>query len=784
MKKNYMFPLYCCLIFTFILFLKTNGQIPGDIAFIAFNADGDDDLAIVTLADLTANTTIYITDNESDGIGGITSGEGTLTWFTGNTAIKAGTVIIFTDIDNSTNLNFGASIGLLSKTGSFNISSSKDGIIAFLGTDDSSPTSFIAAIQIGNEPDQLGLFDADEITLTNTSLVIGNSILVFDSSASPDGAVYNASRSSQTSYNNYYSLLIDDASNWTNVINGDGETLLPLSSEAFTINTTNWTGSESSVWNFSGNWDNGIPTSSSLATVPDAITSPIISSGTEAVVGNILIDTEGNLTINRNNSISISGLLTINGSLQMNSSSSLIVLGRSAGNITYNRTLGTTNWYLISSPVTGQGIVDFYTAEAPALGSGTGNAQKVAIALYDNSQALATDRWNYYTEGQVDGADGDDTADTFISGTGCIVKLGTSNDIAFTGTVPVDNFTTLSLTDHSGGSGNAFNLMGNPYPCYIASDETANATNNILAVNTALLTEETIWIWDQSLTGATGAYTQYNNTSGLHLAPGQGFFVSAKGVSSSFAINKNMQSHQGTDTFLRTVNRPEIHLEITNGTAVRNAHVFYIDGTTTGFDNGYDSSIFGGFSNPFAIYTHAVANGTGKNLGIQSLPNNKYENTVIPVGINAATGKEITFTTEVLNLPAGIKVFLEDRLTNTFTRLDKAKSEYKATLTETLNGVGRFYLHTAKSILSLPNLILNSVRIYKIDASTLKITGLPQGKTSFYVFDILGKEMTSTLFEANGNKEISLSKLASGIYITKIQTEKGVISKKIILESY
>jgi hypothetical protein len=40
----------------------------------------------------------------------------------------------------------------------------------------------------------------------------------------------------------------------------------------------------------------------------------------------------------------------------------------------------------------------------------------------------------------------------------------------------------------------------------------------------------------------------------------------------------------------------------------------------------------------------------------------------------------------------------------------------------------------------------------------------------------------TTLFISNGNKEIPLSKLASGIYLAKIQTEKGVISEKIILE--
>lgn len=42
--------------------------------------------------------------------------------------------------------------------------------------------------------------------------------------------------------------------------------------------------------------------------------------------------------------------------------------------------------------------------------------------------------------------------------------------------------------------------------------------------------------------------------------------------------------------------------------------------------------------------------------------------------------------------------------------------------------------------------------------------------------------MMTTSFSSNGNKEISLPKLATGIYITKVQTEKGAITKKIILE--
>jgi hypothetical protein len=749
MKKNYMYQLYWCLILTTALFLKTNAQSPGDVVFVAFNTDGDGDLAMVTLVDLTANTTIYITDNESDGVGGITSGEGTLVWFTDNTTIKAGTIIIFTDVENATSPNFGVSIGTLSRTGRFNISSSKDGIIAFLGTDNSSPTSFITAIQIGNEPAELGPFDADGVTLTNTGLATNSSIVVIDNSASPDGAVYNASRSSKTSYNNYYSLLSDNNSNWTNIINGDGETLLPFSSKAFTINTTNWTGVESSVWNLSENWDNGIPTSNSLATVPDVVILPMIGSGNNAFAGNLRIDTGARLTINSANSASISGLLAVNGALHMNSGSSLIIDGTSIGNITYHRTLATNNWYLVSAPLEGETIDNLILNHSFAMGT----APNIGVSTYTSSN----DTWNYMTA---------TSTGEIISGKGYAVKLASSGPLSFTGTIKEED-TSIVLTT----SGNGFNLLGNPYTSYINSSA-------VLTNSTSALTSQTLWIWDES----NNRYDTKVTADAFKIAPGQGFFVQSNGTAGVIQIDEDDQSHEASDTFQKTATRAEIHLTLSNGSVSSAAKIYYIDNTTTGFDNGYDGPLFGGTANDFAIYTKAVDDTTEQALAIQSLPNIHFENRVIPVGVHATAGEEITFTTATLNVPIAIKVFLEDRFTNTFTHLDETNSEYKVTLTESLNGVGRFYLHTARNVLSTENVLLNSIHLYKTDAATLKITGLPQGKTGFYLYNILGKEMMTVLFQSNGNEEISLSKLASGIYFVKIQTEKGAITKKIILE--
>tara|TARA_R110002073_G_scaffold293194_2_gene458784 strand:- start:60684 stop:62954 length:2271 start_codon:yes stop_codon:yes gene_type:complete len=756
MKKNYLYQIHWCLIFTFSLFLETNAQSIGSIAFTAFNADGDDDFAIVTLADITANSTIYFTDNESDGMGGITSGEGTLTWLTGSNIIKAGTIIVFTDVDNGTNPNFGVSIGSLSETGGFNLSpSSKDGIIAFIGVDDKTPTSFITAIQIGNDSSTLGPFDGDSITLTGTGLVIGTSIVVIDSSASPDGATYVGSRSNQASYLNYYALLNDDIINWTNIVNGDGETLLPFSTEAFTINTTTWTGNISNAWDLAGNWDNGIPSSSSFVTIPDATKSPIISNNVE--VGNLVINTGETLTIEGSKSLNVSGQLLVSGSLNLNSESSIIVFGSSSGDITYTRTLSTANWYLISSPVIGQDEDDFVSTSGLANGSGS----NLGLGSYNTS----SETWSYY-QGMA-------SASTLNNGQGYSIKLASSGDISFTGTLLTYDLTPIVMTT----TGNGFNLVGNPYPSYINSA-------SILTSNTDALLTETFWIWDQSANTGTGAYITKVTADAFQIAPGQGFFVQSDADGGNLSIKKNHQSHQGVDTFLRNSNpRPEVHLNLTDGTNEVFAKVYYIDGATTGFDNGYDGPMFGGVTNSFAIYTHAATNEFGRNLAIQSLPNNNYENLVIPIGINASLGTEIIITADVIDFPTGINVLLEDRENNSFTRLNQANAKYTTTLSSELDGIGRFFLHTSSNVLDTNEFTyLDHLSIYSTNQNNLRITGALEGNVQLELYSVLGKEVLRTSFIANEVNDVTIPNLKAGIYVIQIKNQKGILNRKVIIE--
>ena len=405
------------------------------------------------------------------------------------------------------------------------------------------------------------------------------------------------------------------------------------------------------------------------------------------------------------------------------------------------------------------------------MGSGTGDDQNVAIASYDNSQAGANNCWAYYKEGDVDGDGTNDTTDTFTSGKGYSVKMQEAGDISFTGTLHTANVT-IALTQ-GGASGNNFNLVGNPFTAYLNLGE-------FFSDNTDVITGASAYFWN----GVTSSYD--TKTYGIHseykIAPGQGFFVEATANNANLTFDINDVSHQSNDTFQRTTSaRPEINLNLSDGHKNTFTKVYYIEGTTSGYDLGYDGRLFGGVSYTFTIFSDLVES-DGNKYQFQSLPNQEHETMVIPIGVNAKSGKEITFTAATMNLPSDIKVYLEDRETNTFTRLDEANSNYKLNVTDDLNGIGRFYLHTTQSALRVPEVVLDNVSIYKTDASTLRIIGLQQGNAKLSLYNMLGKQMMNTSFSSSGVTDISLPKLAKGMYIVQLQTDAGRVNKKIILE--
>ena len=502
-----------------------------------------------------------------------------------------------------------------------------------------------------------------------------------------------------------------------------------------------WTGTTDTDWATATNWDIGV--------VPAANNNVTITTGTgnDPVIG----ATTGAVACD----------ITTNDVLTIASGGSLIVSNTSTGNVTYNATVSDTNWHLMSSPVEGEGY-DTTWVNDNLIDNTTDSGTNVGIATYINTSDADGD-WTYV----IDNASGN-----FNTGQGYSIKRdATGSDMAFTGTVKVDDASIAITTGNIGtGTENRWTLIGNPFSSYINVVDLLALSANATALEDS---REAVYVWNG---------TVYDPITTGYIYPGQGFFVNSDVASTSIAINQDMLSHQTGVTFHKSAtSNVSIDLKITDGTNIKSTEINYIADKTTGLDPRFDLGTFTGASTSFSVFSHLVSNSEGINFMRQALPLD-YENQIVPIGINATAGKEITFTAETLNLPTDIKVFLEDRVNNTFTRLDETSSNYKVTLTEATNGVGRFYLHTRASALSVDNVALTGVSIFKTNASTLRITGLKQGKASLSLFNVLGKQVINTSFEANGNKDISLPKLATGVYFVKVQTAIGKLSKKIILE--
>ena len=544
---------------------------------------------------------------------------------------------------------------------------------------------------------------------------------------------------------------------------------------------TTWTGATDNDWNTSSNWDNGVPIATMDAVIPNVSNDPQIrNTNLIASVKNLEIQSGGKLNVFQNNALTIEGDLVQNGTFEIYSfpisSGSLILKGAQlgSGQVLYARGLS-ANWHLVSPPVAGQSTVFPGLIQFPTSGI------KYPIAAYNN--ALTSSRYVYYTT--ASGANDINTAGNFIKGKGYSARRGAPGPITFSGTLNTSNVS-IAITDGS-ATGNKWNLIGNPFTSSIHGNVNAEVANNFLTINTAQLDPARVamYVWNAS----TSSYDIINQASATkYIAPGQGFFVEAKNGGGMVQFTREMQTHQTVNIFSKgTANqKSSIKISISEGKNTKSTEIKYLENTTIGLDPGYDAGVFSGGNSEFGVYTHLVDGSKEVDFALQCLPNNNYEETVIPLGIKTKGEGKVVLSAEALNLPNNINLYLEDRLNNTFVQLNEGTKEHELLLTSSENEMGRFYIHTTvKNKSDLINIAVENenINMYMMTGNTLKITGVTKGETKILVFDILGKEVFNTTFKAKETNNIELSSLKTGIYIVRLKTEDGAnVNRKIIIE--
>lgn len=500
---------------------------------------------------------------------------------------------------------------------------------------------------------------------------------------------------------------------------------------AWDSNINIFKGTTDSDWATASNWSGSVPTATDNVTLLSDSPALIIGASTGAVANDLSVDAATSLSIT--------------------SGGSLILSGSSTGNITYNLSVADANWHTFASPVSGE---QFDTTWADSNSIATGSGSNRGISWYNNGTPDGTTGyWRYYIGG---------TATTFGQGVGYSLKSTGATTYAYTGSYSSGDLTpAISM-----GAGTNWNLLGNSFSSYV--DIATFLTNNSANINASF---NAVYVWN-------GSSYQMLTTGKLH--PGQAFFINSQ-VNGTATIASSLQSHDTGTSLLKSASTPSINLMISDDLDNYSTEINYLDGKTKGLDSRYDLGMFTGVSSKLNIFTQLVKEDNGIAFARQALPNSGLEDIVVPVGVKATEGKEITISAEVLNIPSELKVYLEDRENNTFLDLSDG-NKFKTTLTTNLNGIGRFYLHTRASVLSTESTELNDINIYKTNQSTLRIAGLHQGKATIKLFNILGKQVLNTYFTSNGVSDVNLPSLAKGIYIVQLSTENGMLNKKITLE--
>jgi hypothetical protein len=458
--------------------------------------------------------------------------------------------------------------------------------------------------------------------------------------------------------------------------------------------------------------------------------------------------------------------------------------GTVGGNITYERYVLGNKWYHVSAPVTTQDITNFATDPPNAVATGTGG--NLAVAIYDNGKPKGS-RWVYENSGNLE------TGGAFVTGKGYNHRRTANGVFTYTGEMSTgDVNVTIPLSPITGAdspnvsTAHLWALVGNPYPSFLPGNDAAALTNNLLKHNLGIL--DTSFSYILILTGTSGEHDIYNlsDISALHILPGQAFFVDPAYNNQTFTFPEAFQTPQptpGAATLLRSSPNLEITLNLSNGSDTKKTILKYRSDTTTGLDQGYDAGTFDDEQN-FAVDTHLISDSEGINFMIQCLPNTDYETLVVPVSVKAAANQTIAFSADISNLSTGLKVYLEDKVANTIT--DITTGSHQLTNTVALNGIGRFYLHTTESALSVDDLagLGSTLNMYKTSNTNLRVTGVQQqGVALLKMYTTTGKQVLSNSFIIETVNDIALpNNLSKGIYIVNVVTNATKQTKKIIIE--
>ncbi len=644
------------------------------------------------------------------------------------------------------------------------------------------------------------------------------------------------------SMNSFIGTNIDDDSSYSNrgnLFNQNKVTIAPQTAPMPYETTTG------GLWSNSATWANGsiidIPNGPSIVNNTTTIkwnivkTNHNVSSTTNKALLGLLVN-NNTLTADNNTKIDISHYLKLDGKIDLAGKSQLLQLANSDFDVTSTGTLerdqiGQSNIYNYnywSSPVSSinSSTINHGFTVADVMKDGTTSTPQnivwsagidgsptspITLASYwiFNFQELESGFANWGTVGQNG---------TLLAGQGFTLKgSGTASANQNYTFVGKPNNGTITSTVSSGN----LNLCGNPYPSAIDA-------NKFIDDNATSITG-TLYFWEHYNTNTShntiqyqGGYATYTKTGGTApVAPsgvsglgtsakkpkrfipvGQGFFVTGtptggtityKNSQRIFAKEDNLNSYtlfRNNTTVDNTAADDDIDLEeftkISLGfDSANNYHRqillgFMNQNATSGFDNGYDGLSIESLSNDMYFINQGIR------LNIQG---DGYfnSNNIYPIGIKNAVAGIVKFSIDSSEfLDENQDVYIYDSVTETYHNIktETFEIELPAGTNDTRFSL-RFLNPTALG--TNENILQQGVAVTHSQTDNMvNINNELQEVTikSVAMYNLLGQQVISWKLDNLNQSEMNLpvSGVTTGGYIIKISTNKGDISKKIIVQ--
>ncbi len=336
----------------------------------------------------------------------------------------------------------------------------------------------------------------------------------------------------------------------------------------------------SGLWSSASTWlDNIVPNSSSNVVINHDVS---ISSNENITISSIEIKSTKILTQNLNSKLTLTGTLTNNGTLTLESGATFIQGTSLAGSGTYN----------VKQTVTGAGGASpngrFWYMGVPLNNLTRGAA--FGSAGQDNRL------WSWSESGQAWSSQIGNAA-TLTPTTGYVFRTGGPLTLNFSGTSLYSLNTNITGLTRTTGSFNGCHLISNPYTAYldweqiIAATETTNLSSTYAVRTFNSASSEMVYdtynaTGDVSVNPSGVAMTQY-------IAPMQAFWISVTNPPGTLSMTKAMLSHQAGAVGLKDITSfPAFaRLNLVSGNFYDQV-VVYTDANATSEVEEYDSKKF------------------------------------------------------------------------------------------------------------------------------------------------------------------------------------------------